>query len=173
MDADWRISTQTAGLQRWQFSHRVWHSPALFVVPHLHCSFSHVEEVVVVCVLCAVPGDHLKVHPRACVCNIARHMPFVLLVDKGLWMHSVLKRFHPGAFRTAEQESKLSCPFSCRYWKPQILDLWVLQKRRLISVASSGFHFYWELIAQPWSVGMRDGIKNVINIRAQLFCVEG
>lgn len=34
-------------------------------------------------------------------------------------------------------------------------------------------HFYWELIAQACSEGMRGGIKNVIKIRAQLFCVEG
>lgn len=39
--------------------------------------------------------------------------------------------------------------------------------------ASAGFHPYWELIAQPWSAGMWDGIKNVINIRAQLFCAVG
>lgn len=81
--------------------------------------------------------------------HIATPYGIRVLAGIGFLRIRIWKRFHPGAFRTAEQESKLSCPFSCRYWKLQILDLWILQKR-LISVASAGFHFYWELIAQPW-----------------------
>lgn len=139
----WRISAKTAGLQRWQSSHRVWHSPGPFLLyPHLHCSFSHVEEVVAVaCVpACVVRrGDHLKVHPRALCVHIARHMPFVCL-KAGIQLHGLfvvffLKRFNPGAKR---KNLNWVVHFSRRHRKLQILDLWILQKR-LILVASAGF----------------------------------
>lgn len=113
---------------------------ALCVEPHLHCSFSHVEEVAVVCV-CVLSWVIIWKCILEPVCAHCTPYAIRLLAGNGfLWIRSVLKRFHPGVFRTAELEFKLSCPFSCRYWKPHILDLWNLQKG-LISAAGTGFPF--------------------------------